>query len=95
MLKLLLVLINTLLLLFITYPHLSRLFSSGTSGPDKEIPVDGYQYGDGPVALKDADVYDYTDVFGNLGWRNLIGSKESVVQGVRKTYEPSFSLKSS
>ena len=95
MLTLLLVMINTVILIFLAYPILGRLVPSrGSSDPDKEVPVDGYQYGDGPIAIKDADKYDFTDVFVNSGWRyNFVLTKGSE-SGIRKTYEPAFSLKS-
>jgi hypothetical protein len=39
----------------------------------KEEVVGYYDDTDGPVSLKDADSYNYRDVFDNKGWRNLIG----------------------
>jgi hypothetical protein len=70
------------------------VLSKGSPDPDKEVPVDGYQYGEAPVTIKDMGIYDYTDVFNNSGWRNIIGTKKGSVDGVRKDYTPSFSLTS-
>jgi len=73
----LLVLINTILLIVIAYPYLKRAFSQQdpfSNGEKSESTMMGY-VPPGPVRIEDADSFDYSEVFDNNGWRNMIGTK--------------------
>jgi len=95
MLTLILVFINTLLLLLLLYPTFIRIFSKDMIVPYKEIEVDGYDSDNGPVLITDTGSYDYTSVFDNSGWKNLIGTKDTTNEsGVHPSYVPNFSLSS-
>ena len=75
----LLVLINIILLIVISYPYLKRVFSPRVpsyEGSGEETML-GYSE-PGPVRIENADSFDYSEVFDNSGWRNMIGTKKMV-----------------
>jgi hypothetical protein len=89
----LLVFINTILLLLIAYPYIQRILSvrvPDVRKRDDEIPK-GYDDGTGPIRIDDADSFDYSSVFGDSGWRNIIGTTK-VAWGVDPSTETGASL---
>jgi len=50
---------------------------------EKAPKVVGYDDGNGPVRIKDADSYDYRSLFDpNKGWRNLLGFEDDRLHGL-------------
>ena len=64
-------LINVGLLVYFLKPKLPRALKK----TKKDDVVGYYDDTNGPVPIKKADSFDYTSVFDNKGWRNLIGFK--------------------
>ena len=64
-------LINVGLILYFLKPEL--LPKKKALKRTKEQVVGYYDDTDGPVLIKEADSFDYTSVFDDKGWRNLIG----------------------
>ena len=64
-------LINVGLLVYFLKPQIPKPFDRGDPPPVVVAYEDDMDLS-GPVSLKQADKYNYSDVFANKGWRNMV-----------------------